>query len=631
MKIKQIAKFSMLLTITIILSFFFATPTYAQEKDYDWDFNFEFNTISSFSNFEIYNGQQLKMTPNIKKSPAGGKLKKVMYYLDGRLLEENVNEPFALSHEMNGVSIGVHKLTVAVYCSTPKDNYLNPFNFYYSIEVLGSLYDNAIIDALEQAKKAWERKDYTKELYWYSKAAEGGAVLAMEQLSIMYTKGIGTNPNLDKALDWATKAAYNNSWGGLFQQGNIYQAKHDYSQALTCYKKAASRQFGKDERSFACFVVGRYYESGIGVNKDLIEARNWYKKGAEDGDANSADRLKLIDDHPSPVSNETAKLSWLSKTQANGQRQYSLKIGVNSTSKIEDVTIYQNGELSRGVTPINNDGYSFVIDKTLTLADGSNIVKVIVRNAAGISTIEKSVVFTSILPLDNSRRIALVMGNADYKGLNKLNNPVNDATDIANKLESLGFHVIRALNQNKQGMEEAIANFGSEAGNYDAALFYYAGHGICCDNINYLIPIDANIPDKTSAKYNCTDVNLVMDYLEKSQCKVKIVILDACRNNPFERSWSRGLQTEGLSMVDAPIGTLVAYSTSPGTTAEDGGEGQRNSPYTSALLEMLDKPNISLTDFFQNVLEIVATKTHERQYPWTSSSLRGNFYFNKKK
>ena len=162
------------------------------------------------------------------------------------------------------------------------------------------------------------------------------------------------------------------------------------------------------------------------------------------------------------------------------------------------------------------------------------------------------------------------------------------------------------------------------------ALFYYAGHGIRCEGINYLVPIDAELPDETSVKYNCTNANMVLDYMDKARCKMKIVILDACRNNPFERSWNRSMDGHGLSIMDAPMGTFIAFSTAPGNVALDGKPGQRNSPYTAVLLEMLDEPNVSLTDFFQEVLERVAQYTNDKQIPWTSNSFRGKFYFNKK-
>ena len=109
---------------------------------------------------------------------------------------------------------------------------------------------------------------------------------------------------------------------------------------------------------------------------------------------------------------------------------------------------------------------------------------------------------------------------------------------------------------------------------------------------------------------------------------MKIVILDACRNNPFARSWHRSAGGGGLAIMNAPKGTFIAYSTAPGDVALDGGEGQRNSPYTAALLKTFDQKGLSITDFFQEVLERVATTTNERQTPWTSNSFRGKFVFN---
>lgn len=487
---------------------------------------------------------------------------------------------------------------------------------------------------IELANKFYEGRgtvqDYNQAFYWYKKAAEQEHVEAERMLAFMYYNAQGTIKNVDAAIYWNKKAANNGSFYAWEQLGHIYQEQQNYTEALYCFKKAVENPLTK---RYAQYRIGFIYHYGLGVPMDIAEAKRWYKLSADNGYDVAIKKLEELGGYTEPAPNPNvnlAKLTWLSSTAETLQKNYKLKIGVNSSSKVEEVAIYVNGEVYRGINAVVNDGYTSQIEKSLSLGEGKNLIKVSVKNAAGLSSIEKSIVVVSddVQP-SNDKRIALIIGNSNYKNGGRLANPINDATDFANKLEKLGFHVVKALDQTKQGMETAIARFGEQAASYDVALFYYAGHGMRCDGVNYLIPIDAEMLDQTAVKYNCTNANLVLDYMDKAKCKMKIVILDACRNNPFERSWHRGFDDGGLSIMSAPVGTFIAFSTAPGNVALDGKDGQRNSPYTSALLEMLDRPNLSLTDFFQEVLERVAQNTNDKQIPWTSNSFRGKFYFNK--
>lgn len=334
---------------------------------------------------------------------------------------------------------------------------------------------------------------------------------------------------------------------------------------------------------------------------------------------------------PKPVQKATAIIEWLDYASKVNKKEYQLKVGIKSNTKVEDVSVTVNGSQSRGINTVKSDGFDLTIDREIALSEGFNNVVVSVKNGDGITTSEKMITYNAVNsnPEPNKKRIALVIGNANYKDIDKrLKNPVNDATDFSAKLESLGFKVIRSMDQTQQNMEKAIYEFGKQAANYDVALFYYAGHGVACSGSNYMIPIDADLPEESAVKYKCTDTNLVLDMMENSHCQMKIMILDACRNNPFARGWHRGVSGRGLSIMNAPRGTFIAFSTSPGDVAQDG--TGRNSPYTTALLQTLDIPNLSITDFFQEVLDKVATSTGERQTPWTSSSFRGKFVFNQK-
>lgn len=226
------------------------------------------------------------------------------------------------------------------------------------------------------------------------------------------------------------------------------------------------------------------------------------------------------------------------------------------------------------------------------------------------------------------KRLALVIGNSEYAS-GRLNNAVNDANKVSSKLKTLGFDVMLRNNVSNQEMGEAINDFTDKATNYDVALFYYAGHGIQSEGRNYLIPVNDNLIKKESdIKYYSDDLNRLLGRLEDSGCKLKIIILDACRNNPFERSWHRSTASKGLAFVNAPNGTLIAYATSPGSVADDG-TGASNSPYTTALLQTLEKPSLSILDFFNEVGNLVARYTKGKQTPWISNSpIEGDFKFN---
>ncbi|MBN1550165.1 caspase family protein [bacterium] len=216
---------------------------------------------------------------------------------------------------------------------------------------------------------------------------------------------------------------------------------------------------------------------------------------------------------------------------------------------------------------------------------------------------------------------ALVIGNGEYAGV-PLRNPLNDANDITSTLEKLGFAVTKKTNATQQEMEEAIRAFGNQLQASDTALFYFSGHGSQVDGINYLLPIGADIRSENEVKYKAVDAGMVLDKIEQSGSHLNIIILDACRNNPYRgvRSASRG-----LAVMSASSGTLIAYATAPGTVAFDG-EG-KNSPYTKNLLNAMQMPGLKIEDVFKTVRRAVMAETQNKQVPWEASSLIGDFYF----
>ena len=323
-------------------------------------------------------------------------------------------------------------------------------------------------------------------------------------------------------------------------------------------------------------------------------------------------------------------IDWLDFASTASKQDYLLKLGIKSKSKIEDVSITLNGQIDRGVKTTESAEYDMTVNRTITLSEGTNRIVVSVRNAEGISTSEKVITYkgTNPTPIINERRIALIIGNSHYSNTQmNLANPENDATDVAKKLEGLGFEVMLLIDAQLEQIDQELSAFAEKAREYEVALFFYAGHGIQSKGINFILPTNIDNLTEDNIRYKCVDSGRVLDAMEHSNCKLKIVVLDACRNDPVSRSWHRSTASRGLSMMDAPSGTIISFSTSPGHTAQDG-KG-RNSPYTEAFLQTLDTPNLDALHFFQTVGASVQQKTQRSQIPWLSSSFTGDFFFNK--
>jgi len=221
------------------------------------------------------------------------------------------------------------------------------------------------------------------------------------------------------------------------------------------------------------------------------------------------------------------------------------------------------------------------------------------------------------------RRVALVIGNSGYRD-SPLRNPGNDARVMAKALREVGFDVIEKVDLDQKGMKIAIRDFGDRLGKAGGVgLFYYAGHAMQVNGHNYLIPVDARIEREADVDIESVLLDAVLDQMGNTDSRLNVVVLDACRNNPFARSFRSA--TQGLAFVNAPRGTLIAYATAPGSVAADGDGG--NGTYTGALVKRLGTDGLEIGSVFRRVREDVLTSTDGRQVPWESSSLVGEFYF----
>ena len=222
--------------------------------------------------------------------------------------------------------------------------------------------------------------------------------------------------------------------------------------------------------------------------------------------------------------------------------------------------------------------------------------------------------------------IALVIGNADYENATKLKNPVNDANDITTKLLASGFMVEKVLDCTCSEMDQALKRFKGSLKDKDVGLFFFAGHGLQIDGENYLTAIDTDASGEDEAKYSSLPLNRVIEVMEKADTQTSIIILDACRDNPFERAWTRSSAPRGLAPVYAPRGSLIAYATSPGQVASDG--AGRNGAYTAALLQHISTPDCSIENMFKRVRNTLSAATAGKQISWEHTSLAGEFFFN---
>lgn len=221
----------------------------------------------------------------------------------------------------------------------------------------------------------------------------------------------------------------------------------------------------------------------------------------------------------------------------------------------------------------------------------------------------------------NEKKLALVIGNSAYSGLlSKLQNPANDATDVKEALEKTGFEVIFLKDATQSQMDEKLREFSDKLKKSAIGLFYFAGHGLEVENKNYLVPVGADVSDKFKVKYKTIAVDEIVTRMNNSGTRLNMLVLDACRNDPFSRGGG------GLAPVVTAKGTLIAYATSPGSVAADNAN-ERNGLYTKYFLKALKQKNVNQRDFFHNVRVGVYNESGGLQTPYLNNGTIGDFYF----
>jgi uncharacterized caspase-like protein len=228
------------------------------------------------------------------------------------------------------------------------------------------------------------------------------------------------------------------------------------------------------------------------------------------------------------------------------------------------------------------------------------------------------------------RRVALVIGNGAYQAVPALANPANDARALAAALERLGFDVVSGFDLTNADMRRTVRDFAARISGADVAFFFYAGHGLQVAGENYLLPVDADLKSEADLDFSALRMELVTRQIDR-EAKIKIVMLDACRDNPFEKQLARGMAStrsaalrKGLAEIGKVQGSMIAFATEPGDVAQDG-DG-KHSPFTMALLRHIETPGVEIGVMMRRVTKDVFDATREKQRPWTNASLTGEFY-----
>jgi hypothetical protein len=297
---------------------------------------------------------------------------------------------------------------------------------------------------------------------------------------------------------------------------------------------------------------------------------------------------------------------------------------IKSPSNLISVDVIVNGD-SRGKDRVfersNNSSCDFVFRRTVMLKqDFENSISIIAENEAGAETSDPiSIIYQKSIV---EKRIALVIGNSDYNNKTPLKNPVNDANLMAATLEELDFEVIKRTDASLKDMRDAIIEFNQKLDSFNVALFYYAGHGVQVDGTNYLLPTDAKIETRNTCEFESISLSDVVNQLKRNPDNTNIVILDACRDNPY-REWARG-SGDGFKFLPSVSGTIIGYATAEGAKAEDG--AGVHGLYTEELVKQM-KVFQPIESVFKKTMVEVEKRTNFRQSPQVTLGLRGDFYF----
>lgn len=504
------------------------------------------------------------------------------------------------------------------------------------------------------------KQDCDKALSYYNKAVEQGSFVGLYSLGVFYKEGYCGTKDYNKALSFFMKAMeraeapvivdekefadsiyglsalytgtlYNDGlapipqdWDKAYQYYSLAEKKgiamaqtnigyiyfngsgtfaRDFTKAYTYFSKAAEKHEAIAQR-----FLGFLFMNALGVPQDYDKAYYWTSLAVEQGDATAMNNLGTLYLNGLGVEKDNQRaLYWYHQAAAKGEKQALSNIGY----------MYENGY---GVT-LNLDSayawYQKAYDNGFEdIKPKVELLEAKLASSKGIST---SVV--------SDKTIALVIGNADYRG-GALRNSLNDARDLSSILQAQGIKVIPCYNGGTHDINTKVHEFCEAAKHYDAALFYYSGHGLQKDGTNYLVPVNVDLTSGSVAEDQLVSVSSILAKIARSGVRKKIVFLDACRTTPadnLQNGFTSGM-ADMAQWTGIPAGTYVFYAASTGQIAEDG-QG-RNSPFTQALTKMLSKSNIEVRQLFLDVRDEVMALTNRRQTPSANDNMMDRYFFN---
>lgn len=483
----------------------------------------------------------------------------------------------------------------------------------------------------------WESNKASSDYYWrgYSHYSLKNHLLAIEDLQI----SIQEDPN----SKWA-----------LFYLGECLLSTEKYSEAIRNFNQAIAKGL-RDSRVYN--AKGRAYYHTKNYQQSLLNYEKAYEMDKNDMTNLSAQAMPLA--YMGQYEQALQKISESKKSNSKGVSYFDfMEARIHTIFNKSAEAINSMDQAFKGGFE-NWDAMNLYYDDFAKIKNNPRFLQLLIDNQAMVAVVDNSAnsqLMADLSTFNSSpikfqeqleeaqnevknntnvsndkdhfiKKVALVIGNANYNEA-PLNNTLNDALLMANELRNVGFEVMDHYNLDKSGMRQAMRDFSkrleSEKG---VALFYYAGHGMQSGGTNFLVPVNAQIESDFEIEVECVKMDLVLHMLQLAENKMNIVIMDACRNNPFGTA-SRSTAQRGFVIPQiSPQGTIIAYSTSPGKTASDG-DGS-NGLYTSELVKAMRVPGLTIEEVFKKVRINVLKKSEQKQNPWENSSLVGDFYFRK--
>lgn len=468
----------------------------------------------------------------------------------------------------------------------------------------------------------YDKREYLKAVESYTKAiglepsAKGRAVY-YRYIGSCY-KGAGQT---DKAIEAYTKAIELDPKDYQYyrNRGDVHRERGDGAAAIRDYTKAI--ELSRDGYNYKCrgdvYMASGDYAAAVKDYEEALRAspnQESYKKSL--AEAKKKRGYAVIT---------------LTSPRVTSRGGYVVSACVKSELEVEKVFVTVNGSAQRGIGVVDDDGCEHAVSQKVALREGENVIR-IEAVSGGVTNGESFTVTYNapaepVGPVDepvgpaavDGRRAALVIGNAGYKN-SPLRNAVSDAKSVAAKLKALDFEVSVATDLGGKAMVRAIEEFAAKAKGAAVVLFYYSGHGVQYNNVNYFLPVDiGNISSLSAVQYDAVSMGRLTDAMDETKAEVKIMMLDACRSPPFTKGGG-GLASAGTKSR----GTFIAYATAAGQVAMD------NSTFTKSFLNHVDTPGLRIEDLFKNVAVEVMSATDDTQVPWTESNMVGNFYFRRK-